>query len=72
VEFVMHQFNKMTSIELQEFLTRQKNSTSFIFTMIHSDETIEEITLKNDSESDTFLKAHSEATFELKEASELI
>lgn len=68
----MHQLNKMTSIELQEFLTRQKDSTKFIFTMIHQDETEEEITLKNNSESETFLKAHSDAKFELKEASELI
>lgn len=68
----MHQLNKMTSNELQEFLTRQKDSTSFMFTMIHPDETREEITLKNGSESDKFLKAHPEATFELNEASELI
>lgn len=68
----MHQLNKMTSNELQEFLTRQKDSTSFMFTMIHPDETREEITLKKGSESDKFLKAHPEATFELNEASELI
>ncbi|MGB3161701.1 hypothetical protein [Carnobacterium sp.] len=68
----MHQLNKMTSTELQEFLTRQKNSTRFIFTMIHVDETKEEVTLKNDSDSNTFLKNNPEASFELKEASELI
>ncbi|SEL00903.1 hypothetical protein SAMN04488700_0505 [Carnobacterium iners] len=68
----MHQLNKMTSLELQEFLTRQKDSTSFSFTMIHPDETKEEIILKNNPKSDKFLKAHSEALFELNEASELI
>lgn len=68
----MHQLNKMTSLELQEFLTRQKDSTNFSFTMIHPDETKEEITLKNNLKSDKFLKSHSESTFELNEASELI
>lgn len=68
----MHQLNKMTSLELQEFLTRQKDSTNFSFTMIHPDGTNEEITLKNNLKSNKFIKAHSESIFELKEASELI
>ena len=70
--FVMHQLNKMTSTELQEFLTRQKDSTSFTFIMSCPDETKEKISLKNDSKSFDFLKSHADALFELKEASELI
>lgn len=68
----MHKLNKMSNVELEEFLTRQKETTSFTFTMTKTDETEEEIVLINEPKAFEFLKAHKDETFELKEASELI
>lgn len=68
----MHELNKMSNVELEEFLTRQKETTSFTFTMTKADETEEEIVLKNEPKAFEFLKTHKDETFELKEASELI
>lgn len=72
VGFKVHKLNKMSNVELEEFLTRQKETTSFTFTMTKTDETEEEIVLKNEPKAFEFLKAYKDETFELKEASELI
>lgn len=68
----MHKLNKMNSAELEDFLTRQKHSTNFKFTMLNSDGTEESVVLKNEAQAFEFLQSHKEASFELKEASELI